>query len=60
MTLKITLEPIDDTPPFVNVGANIKVVDIESGVDISECVQNVTIHANKDEICVQHFFFPFY
>lgn len=49
MTLKITLEPINDTAPFVNIGANIKVIDIESGVDISKCVQNVTIYANRDE-----------
>jgi len=49
MTLKITLEPIDDSPPFINVGSNIKVTDIESGIDISECVRNVTIKAFMDD-----------
>lgn len=49
MTLKIILKPINDTPPFVNIGSNAQVIDIESGVDISKCIRDIDIKIHMDE-----------
>jgi len=47
--LKITMKPIEDSPPFINVGQNVKVVDLETGVDLSKGVRNITVYIRKDE-----------
>lgn len=49
MTLKITLKPVDDSPPFVNIGSAAQVIDLESGIDISKCVRNIEIKLYADE-----------
>jgi len=49
MSLKIIMEPINNTPPFVNIGQNVKIIDIESGVDISKCVRNMVINIFHDD-----------
>lgn len=49
MSLKITLKPIKNNPPYINVGNNIKVTDLESGIDISNYVHSIDIKIRKDE-----------
>lgn len=49
MSLKITLEPIDDKPPYVNIGSAARIIHIESGVDISKSIRNIDIRIHVDE-----------
>ena len=49
MGLKITLKPATDSPPFLAISDHVKVEHIETGIDISNVVQGVTINLMKDE-----------
>jgi len=51
MGLKITCLPLNPPPftPVVALGKDIKVVHIESGVDISDAVISINISIEKDE-----------
>ena len=48
MGLRITMKPIDTAPPYINLGNTVKVVDIESGVDLSDSIKDIDIIAHKD------------
>jgi len=49
MSLKIIMKPIQDNSPYINVGDNVRVFDIESGVEISDYIQSIDIRIRRDD-----------
>ena len=47
MSLRITMEPIDNKKPFINLGRNVEVFDMDSGTKI-EGIRNIEISAPQD------------
>lgn len=50
MGLKISLDSINgDEAPFIAIGKDVKVIHMESGIDISDVVQKIDICLRKDD-----------
>jgi hypothetical protein len=50
MSLKIKMRPLNEkNPPFVNVGDNIEVTHIDSGIDITSSVFSIDIRVRRDD-----------
>ena len=54
MSLKITMEPVDNKPPYINLGKAVKVIDLDSGADISDSVRDIDIRIRSDEWVTAH------
>lgn len=49
MGIRITVDPYCYGTPHISLGNKVKVVHIESGVDISDVVKNIDISIRSDE-----------
>ena len=49
MSLKIIMKSLYNNPPHLNIGNNVKVIDLNTGIDISNCVRNIDIKIRQDK-----------